>query len=73
MFDAWAKATGHATYAKSISSHSINEFSKPSSIKKALKRAVYIDGDPLADQISYCYAHCIKSYQASTPLAEFGS
>jgi hypothetical protein len=43
-----------------------NEFSKPSSIKKALEKGLYRDGDPLADQISYCYAHYIKSYQAST-------
>jgi hypothetical protein len=44
-----------------------NELSKPSSI---IKRALYIEGDPLPDQISYCYANWIMSLSSLQSLAQ---
>jgi hypothetical protein len=59
MSHTWTVAAGHAYHAQRY--HSINEFSKPFLINK---KALYIEGDPFPDQISYCYAHGIMSYHA---------
>jgi hypothetical protein len=46
---------------------SFTEFSKPPSI---IKRALYIEGDPEPDQISYYYSHWIMSLSSLQSLAQ---
>jgi len=59
------KIQGVATNQKKVIA--FNEFSKPPSI---IKKALYIDGDPESDQISYYYAHWIMSISSLQLLAQ---